>query len=385
MIKKNFSKYRKGRLILQIESLMPERFVNLLWKNGVHIKKIRKKNIASMIMEVNLSDYDKIEEVAKSTNVKIKIINRKGIIFSLLKLRKRKALLIGAIFFLAVVYYLSTYIWRIEINTENNVSPYEVRLQLKSIGIKEGMSKKKLNIKRVEERILNNNENIMWVKVRTHGSKLSVDISERQTPPSINIDETPCNLVAKKDGQIMRIYTTSGTAVVQPGDIVKKGQLLVKGEQGKEENIYQVHAKGSVIAKTYYEDFKVVPLKGSKTVRTGKKIANYYLKINNRKIYIKKNNIKYKKYERKQNKGAILGKEYYYEVKDNSYNLDCKKVTQDIGNELYSKMIVNLDKSVKIVDKAIDYKLEGDICTIRVLLTTEEEISLQESINNDSQ
>ncbi|MCS4515803.1 sporulation protein YqfD [Clostridium botulinum] len=35
-------------------------------------------------------------------------------------------------------------------------------------------------------------------------------------------EDEPCNLVAKKDGEVQRVYTTSGSAIVQNGDIVKK-------------------------------------------------------------------------------------------------------------------------------------------------------------------
>ncbi len=50
------------------------------------------------------------------------------------------------------------------------------------------------------------------------------------------------------DGEIKRIYTTSGTAVVKEGDVVKKGDILIIPQQGIEGGEYEVDAEGEVTA-----------------------------------------------------------------------------------------------------------------------------------------
>jgi len=382
MKKFNFTPYKKGILTLQIETFMPEKFINLLWKNGVYVKKIKKRNIASLIMEVNLMDYEKIKEVANKTRTKIKVLNRRGIAFSFIKYKKRSAFFIGGISFVLILYFLSTFIWEIQIVTEHNVSPFEIRQQLKSIGVSIGTNKSKLDLKKIESSIVNNNENIMWVKVRTEGSNLRVDISERQIPPTIVQDNTPSNLVAKKDGQIVRVYTTAGTSVIKQGDIVKKGQLLIQSEQGKEGSVYQVHAKGTVIAKTYYEEIKIIPISGITTKKTGNEIRNYYVQLNNKKIYLKNSRIKFEKYEKKTEATGFIKSESYFEEKDVKFNLDYKKQAENISSELYLKVIVNLEKSVKIIDKVVEYTLEGNNCRVRLLVTVEEDISSSDTIQH---
>ena len=46
------------------------------------------------------------------------------------------------IIFLCIIYYLSTYIWSIEIDVQKNISPFEIRKQLNEIGIKPGIDKR---------------------------------------------------------------------------------------------------------------------------------------------------------------------------------------------------------------------------------------------------
>lgn len=379
MSKFSFKKYRSGIITIEIQSLIPEKFVNLIWKNGVHIKNLKKENITTMIMDVNLRDYDKIEEIAKKTKTKIKIIKRRGFAFFLIKVKRRIALVLGTLLFMGILYYLSTFIWNIEISVDHNLSPYEIRQQLSSFGIKPGINKRNVNVYDIEEKLIKNNENIMWVRARVEGAKLKISAAERQSPPNIIAEGSPCNLAARKDGEVVRVYTKAGTPVVKKGDMIRKGQVLVKGEQGKEGATYQVHAVGDVICRTFYEEVKQVKIDTVKKERTGNKIENIYLNIKGKNIYLKKSVNKFSKYDRIEDNKLFIKKETYYEIKETTIHGDAKKIVDDTANELYSKICANLDKSVKIIDKIVNYEA-GDTYVVRVLVVAEENVALEEKI-----
>ena len=95
---------------------------------------------------------------------------------------------------------------------------------------------------------------------------------------------------------------------------------------------------------------------------------------------MKNNRVNYEKYEKKVDTSSFIKKESYFEEKDIKFNLDYKKTVDDISNELYLKVIVNLDKSVKIIDKAVEYKLEDNNCRVRLLVTVEENIAFPETL-----
>ncbi|MBW9147407.1 sporulation protein YqfD [Clostridium sp. CM028] len=372
----NFKKYKKGNITMEIQSLMPEKFINLLWRNGIQVKNIKKINITTVVLEVRLSDYGEISKVAKRTDTRVKIIVRSGAAFFLIKLRSRSALLLGVILFGSVIYYLSTFVWNIEINTENYISPYELRQQIKGFGIRPGLKKKNIDVYDIENKITRSNDEIMWVKARIDGVKLKVDVIERQSPPIIISNQTPCNLVASKHGMVVRVYTTEGTAVVEAGKMIQKGELLVKGEQGKEGNVYPVHAKGEVIAKTFYEEIKEVPLNNISKVKTGNSISNLYIKFANKKIYLKNNIIPYSNYDKIENNSKFIKKEIYYEIEEKNIPADEGKVVEG----MYSNILKNLDKSVKIIDKIKDVKKEKDKYLIRVVVVAEENIASEGEI-----
>ena len=361
---------------MEIQSLIPEKFINLLWKNGIVVSNIKKVNITTVVLEMKLSDYGEISKLAKRADARIKIIGRSGLSFFLMKVRRRFALLFGVILFVSIIYYLSTFVWNIEINTEHYISPFELRHQIKALGVTPGLRKKNIDVYDIENKITKSNDEIMWVKVRIEGVKLKVNVIERQSPPIIISKQTPCNLIASKDGRVVRIFTTEGTAIVENGDMIQKGDVLVKGEQGKEESVYAVHAKGEVIATTFYEEIKKVPLHNISSIKTGKSISNLYFKIGNKKIYLKNNIIPYSNYDKIETNSKFINKEIYYEVQKKNVTADPTKITK----EIYSNILKKLGKNVKVIDKIYDVKKEKDKYSIRVVVSAEENIASEGDI-----
>ena len=359
---------------MEIQSLMPEKFINLLWRNNLNVKNIKKINITTVVLEVRLSDYGQISKLAKKVDTKIKIVNRQGLSFFLIKIKNRFALLLGVILFVSLIYYLSSFVWNIDISTENYISPYELRHQIANFGVKPGLRKKNIDVYDIENKLTRSNDEIMWVRARIEGVKLKVDIIERQSPPIIISNLTPSNLIASKDGIIVRVYTSEGTAIVENGDMIQKGDLLVKGEQGKEGSVYPVHAQGEVIAKTFYEEIKEVPLYNKSRVKTGNSIRNLYINFKHKKIYLKNSLIPYGNYDKIEENSKFINKEDYYEVEEKSILLDAPKVAE----EIYSNMLKNLDKTVKVIDKIIDIKKDNNKYLIKVLVVAEENIAVEE-------
>ncbi|GAA0181936.1 sporulation protein YqfD [Clostridium sediminicola] len=381
MSKFNFKRYKNGIITIEIISRMPEKFLNLLWKNRITVKNVRKKNLTTIYAEINLKDYRETCNLAKRAKAKIKIIDRKGISFMLLKLNRRKTIAVGVFVFVSLIYYLSTFIWGIKINTEKNVSPFEVRQTLLDIGIRPGMAKSKLNTISIEEKLIKTNDSIMWVRARIEGSQLIVSVAERQAPPVIEVDNEPSNLIASKDGVIERVYTNSGTAVVEYGQVVKEGELLVKGEQGKEGSTYEVHAEADVIAKTFYEKKSLIPKKIIKKEKTGECIEEIYIKIGKNKFFIKKAKNIFKNYDKIVNSKSLYTKVTYYEINQKNIDNDINSSIDKTVEELSSKIIMDIDKTVTIKDRIINQKDMGDSIEVSVILVCEENIAVSQKLS----
>lgn len=338
-------KLKKGTITIEVRAMIPEKFINLLWSHGVYCKNIRKMDLTTFLVEINLRDLKEVQSVAKKINAKIKVVGKKGFAFYLIKAKKQVSLCAAGIIFLGVIFYLSTYVWSIEINTKRILSPFEVRRQLEFLKIKPGIRKSSLDVYSLEKKLEDTNGDIMWVKARIEGSTLKINIEEKVNPPEQKENKENEGIIAKMDGVVQRVYTISGTAVVKPGDIVKQGDLLIKPYQGKEGLEYKIRAEGSVIADTDYTKILEVQVKGKVKERTGEMEKGIYIEILGKKIYLKKPIKIYKDYDKIEVKDNFIKNDIYYEIAEKDVNLKEEEVKRDI-----------LDKSREAVQKEIDKK-----------------------------
>ncbi len=371
----NFNNYKKGIIRIELQSQKLEKIINFILKRDVSIYNVVRCSVNVIIFSVDYSNYEKLKEISKETNCRIKIIERQGFPFDFIKLRRRIAVIIGIFLFIALIILLSGYIWEIDIITEKNVSPFEIREQLLNMGIKAGINKKSLNVYNLEEEIIKGNDNIMWAKVRIEGSKLKINVAERQSPPVVTKKDNTNNVIAKKDGQIVSAYAKEGTLTVKNGDVVRKGQILISGIQGKEGSTYPVEASGVVIAKTYYEEGMDVPLTKIERIRTGKEIDNYYVVIRGKKIYLKNSLNNFTNYDKIEEDKFFIKKEIYYEIKEKPIKLDVNSVVKNSIKVINSNLETKFDKYVTVKDKIVQNNVEDDICKIRVLWICEEDIA----------
>ena len=206
----------------------------------------------------------------KATKKKKMKLKSEGFVFFLGNLKKKLSLVIGGFIFLCSIYYLSTYIWAVEVDVQQNIPPFEIRKQLNSIGIKPGIAKASIDVKEIEKQLENMSSEILWLRVRIEGSTLKVIVEEKINPPQEQSYEYG-NLVATMEGEVKRVYTFAGRAKVKSGQLVKAGDVVIEGIDGNEGGEYILPPRGIVIANTFYEKSMNVKISGTQLERSGEK------------------------------------------------------------------------------------------------------------------
>ena len=263
-----------------------------------------------------------------------------------------------------------------EINTKQNIPPYEIRKILTSLGVKPGIKKSDVDVYSLERELEGKNKDILWIRTRIEGSTLKVVLEEKVTPPNIQKESNEGDCVAKMDGEIKRIYASSGTAKVSPGDIVKEGDVLIsatQGLEGKEE--FPAEAKGTVIANTFYEKEMEILLKGKKIESTGRKDKDIYLNFWGNKIYLKKtvNNFKY--YDKIKDDNGFVNKVTYFERSDKEVDLDRDTEIKKGTEKLKKSLIKTLSNEAKISDENISVEdLGNGKIRLKVIFIVEQSI-----------
>lgn len=366
-----------GIIKIEVRVFSKEQFLNVLWKNGVKIHNIKNRDVFTLIIEINYKDYEFVKDIVDKLQGKINIISSRGQIFIVGKMKKKIGIVIGGVLFIGILYSLSTFVWRIEIETKRNLAPYEVRQELKKMGISPGTSKSNINVYDLEKKIENQNSDIMWVNARIEGSVLKIKIEEKINPPMRKKEEKVDNVIANMDGEIKKVYTTSGTAKVKAGDIVKKGDILIVPKEGKEGEEFDVPAKGMVLANTFYE--KVVELKvgGQVEERTGNTDMEIYLDIYGKKIYLKKPTKSFESYDKIEENGKYIHESTYYEKVSKDITGNKETIINDTVELLKESTLKGVSKQAKLVDKIITTEdIDNNKIRLKVLFVIEQDIAL---------
>ena len=350
----------KGIITVEISISYPERFLNVLWNNNIKVTNVEKLNITTIRLDVNYDCYDSIRSLCKKYKAKIKIVRKRGFLFTIMRAKKKITLIIGLIVFLGCLYFLSTYLWAIEIDTGNNVAPYEIRQELFDLGVKPGIRKSSFDVYDLEKKLEDLNSEVLWIRARIEGSTLKVLVEEKVNPPMIVEEQNEGDCLAKMDGEIKRYYISSGTSNVEVGDMVKVGDVLITAIQGNEGTEYEVPAKGIVIANTFYEKEMEVQVEGKKIEKTGRRDKDIYLDFWGKKIYLKKaiNNFKY--YDKIEDNSTFVKTVNYFERAEKEVDIDRNDAIKSATDKLYNSLVKTLSNDAKIKDKEVTVTNVGE-------------------------
>lgn len=246
-----------------------KRFINSLSKMHINLYSVKYID-KSVIIKVNKLDYLKIKKI--KTIYKIEIVKYYGIAKFNYFINKYKlflsVLIVGFIFFL----FLTNIIFSISVNTNNK--------ELKEIILEElannKISKYKFVVsfnkkEKIKKKILKKyHDRIEWLEINRIGTRYVVEVEERKMLNN-NQDNTPRDIVAKKNGIITKITSENGEVIGKIDHYVKKGDILISGTIHKKDDIVgYVKANGEVFAEVWYTVTVELPYHYSEEINTKK-------------------------------------------------------------------------------------------------------------------
>ena len=225
---KKFLIWLRGYLIIRIIGISRDRFINLCVKNNLDMWNIsdEKDYVEAYISR---SSYRKMSDYVEKTGVNIEVENKLGLPYLFYRYKKRKLFALGTIFFFFAVYAFSFFIWDINIEGENIYTKEQIIRDLEGFDVGIGTPKNKIDCTDIERELREKYNNIAWISCELKGTRLNISINETISPEMIKENTTPCNIVAMKSGIVTDIVLESGTRVVNKGDEVNKGDILITG------------------------------------------------------------------------------------------------------------------------------------------------------------
>ncbi len=224
-------RFLKGYVQIRVWGYSPERFLNLCGNHGIGIWNIHNCGECYR-MNVALSGLFQLKGFLKKTGTHLAIEKRVGFPFWLTKILKRKIFLIGLAGCLFFLFWMSRFVWAIEVVGNQSITEEAFLCFLKEQEIQAGIRKNQIVGKDLEEAFREHFEEITWASVQVEGTRLIIQVRENEHPERTEEKrfQNGSDLVSSVDGQIRQIITRTGVPCKTFGDVVKKGDMLVQGQ-----------------------------------------------------------------------------------------------------------------------------------------------------------
>ena len=386
--------YIRGYVIIRAEGINLERFINLAIANGIYFWDIERINYTAIRARVGLKGYKQLRKIKKRINCRVSILEKRGCPFLLHRVLKRKALLMGGITAIAIMYFLTSFVWVVEVEGIERVSEERIIKELESFGLKPGAFKYFVDTRDIETRLLIEMDQLVWVGINILGTRAVVDVVERTDPPSLIDKDVPCNIVAKKDGIINNIFVYQGQATVKEGDTVKAGQMLISGVvEEPDRPLRMVHAMGRVEARTWYQLTEEQDLKLTERVRTGRSEKRIALGLGKYTIGLSGKKPEFQYFDSVTDINRLvewrnitlpveLVIENYYEVEVSEEILTIEAATELAVERAHQGLSGMLPEDAEVVDKKVKYyEMDNSRIRVEVVFETLEDISMEERID----
>ena len=384
--------YILGYVTIEVEGYFIERFMNLCNSQKIFLWNLKRSRTTIMRVNVSISDFKKLKSIARKTKCRVKICDKEGIPFFFHRYKKRKIFLLLFLLVMIGIGALSNFIWNIEITGTDKIDKKEIEQLLSENNLKIGSCKIGLSTNEIIDQIRLKRDDIAWVGIEISGTNAVVKIVEADLKPEIIPEEEYCNIVATKDGMIVKVSAQNGTPVVTEGDIVAKGSVLIGGWlEGKYTGTRYVHANGEVQAKVWYSEKVKIPLNQVKKEFTGNEENKYSVKINNFQINLSKRVSKFENYDTiEENKKIRLFSNFYlpieiqkityqeYKNEEVSYSLEEAK--QMAENEAMQKLNEQIENKDSILDKKVQENHTQEYVEVEVIYEVLENIGTKEKI-----
>ena len=276
-------------------------------------------------------------------------------------------------------------IFKIEFDTDDTTIKKELIKELNNNNVKllkpKPSYKKIKNIKSIISRKFYTK--IEWLEINKKGNKLIVSYVIKKNK-NISNKKVNRSVVAKKNGIIRKIVSSSGVIVKNKNEYISKGEEVISGNIIKDDVIIsQIPAEGYIFAEVWYKNTITYPLYQKEKKYFDKTKYNIYFNFfsinkklynnydsNNKKINILKNSIiPINLYIKKENKfyykikkiTKVQAKELALKYLENAFNKKLEKkdhiIDKKVLNLSYKKSKIKLDVLYKVYEDITDYKI----------------------------
>ena len=268
----------KGYVEFSAEGGFPERFINLCNIRGINLWNVKNDGV-KVVAFTTVREFEELKIPAENSGMSLSVIKFRGAKSFANRHKWRCGVALGIIMAFCFWFFMSGYIWEVEVLASDGVNVEAFTESLGALGVKVGARKSKIDIIQVQNELMNEYSQLLWVSVNIFGGKAQVEMSEFIQEKEITDTKKPINVVAGKKGEIVLVKGYNGINAVKEGDNVTKGTLLISGVvRNFDGSEYFTHARGEVFARTENKEKITYSFKNDGFI-TAQRDERYYLYI----------------------------------------------------------------------------------------------------------
>lgn len=252
------------------EGLNIERLIRQAGEQGIILHALRRKGrtISGTVAEEQLAA---LEALSRRGGWRMIPGGRVGLGRLADQARTRLGLVIGGVVVGMMIAAASQMMWRVEVIGSGTYAA-DIRQYLTETNIQPVCWKHRVDTGKLRDALEWRYPQVAWIETGWRGVTLQIRVVEGTSPGKTLSIEGGCDVVAARDGIVSSIVTVAGTPVVQPGEIVRKGQVLIRGsERIAQGETRQVAARGTVMARVWDAASVVMSVWEHRTVYTGRR------------------------------------------------------------------------------------------------------------------
>ena len=172
-------KYLQGYVRVRLSGYAPERFLNLCSNRNILIWNLEYRE-GQYEFCLSIRGLRQLKPILRKTRTKLIILERTGLPFVMNRYRKRKLFFTGIVLCCGLLYTMSLFIWKIEVNGNLHETDSNIIKFLEEKQVYHGLLKSKIDCEKIEEELRAGFEDIIWASAKLEGTMLIIDVRSEE-------------------------------------------------------------------------------------------------------------------------------------------------------------------------------------------------------------
>lgn len=273
----------KSEVSVRVRCLVPEKLIDRATAQGARFDEVRLAKDSSLVIRCDAASARLLLALCRRFNLDARVTRLRGGSALRRFARRRGTLAAGIACAVALSALFLTRLWIVDIAFTGEQAALgdsaALKQSLAALRVRPGVSRG-IDTALLSQRLLAEDDRYSYVGVRLQGVRLLVEAAPEAPAPSVYDVDAARDLVCAREGIVVSAVARSGTLCVKPGDAVRRGQVLIRGEElASNEETRPIAALGEVILRSWYAGEARLPLTQAVTVETGRRATGARLSL----------------------------------------------------------------------------------------------------------